>query len=197
MEIKLLTDYPYEVHSDGTIYRIERKTRNGRRTLKRLQLRPHKGKNGYVTVKLYCPKEDCYKKIYVHHLIYQTFVGEIPPKYEIDHKNGLRSGKDDNGMDANDVRNLRAVTHKENCNNPRSLERYRTSNSLDKGKFDRDKMQAAKSPEAYNKLVNTYLELKREHGHVGIWMLMKVGHCGYPRARRIIVEMESKNDVSQ
>lgn len=197
MEIKLLTDYPYEVHSDGTIYRIERKTRNGRRTLKRLQLRPHKGKNGYVTVKLYCPKEDCYKKIYVHHLIYQTFVGEIPPKYEIDHKNGLRNGKDANGMDANDVRNLRAVTHKENCNNPRSLERYRASNSLDKGKFDRDKMQAAKSPEAHEKLINTYLELKREHGQVGIWMLMKVGHCNYYRAKRIISELESKNDVSR
>ena len=193
MEIKLLTDYPYEVHSDGTIYRIERKTRNGRRTLKRLQIHPYKGKNGYMTVKLYCPKEDCYKKLYVHHLIYRTFVGEIPPKYEIDHKNGMRSGKDANGMDANDVRNLRCVTHKMNCNNEVSLERYRKANALSKGKFDRDRMLAAQGKENHDRLIKTYQELKEEHGQVGIWMLMKAGHCGYPRSKKIVNLMKGGN----
>jgi len=28
-------------------------------------------------------------------------------------------------------------------------------------------------------------------------MLMKIGHCGYPRAKRIVNDMEGRNDVNQ
>lgn len=49
------------------------------------------------------------KPFLVHRAVYETFIGEIPTKFEIDHINTIR---DDNRLE-----NLRAVTHKENSNN--------------------------------------------------------------------------------
>lgn len=46
----------------------------------------------------------------IHRAVYETFVGPIPDGYDIDHINTKR--------DDNRVENLRAVTHKENDNNP-------------------------------------------------------------------------------
>lgn len=56
---------------------------------------------------------------YVHRIIYETFVGPIPDGYEIDHINAIKT---DNRLD-----NLRLVTHKENCNNPLTIESNPTS----------------------------------------------------------------------
>jgi hypothetical protein len=53
-------------------------------------------------------------------------------------------------------------------------------------------MIAAQGKEQYMKLVETYKKLKKRLGSCGIWMLMKNGHCGYPRAKRIILEMEER-----
>lgn len=47
--------------------------------------------------------------VYVHRLVYETFVGEIPDGYEIDH---INRNKTDNRLE-----NLRLVTHKQNCSN--------------------------------------------------------------------------------
>ena len=55
----------------------------------------------------------CFTKIgrrYVHRIVYETFKGEIPSGYEIDHINANRSD--------NKLENLKCVTHKENMNNP-------------------------------------------------------------------------------
>ena len=49
------------------------------------------------------------KSFCVHRLVYETFVGEIPKGFEIDHINRNR-------LD-NRLENLRVVTHKENVNN--------------------------------------------------------------------------------
>jgi len=58
---------------------------------------------------------DSKRKLFqVHRAIYETFVGEIPDGFQIDHINTVR---DDNRLE-----NLRAVTHKENCNNPISIQ---------------------------------------------------------------------------
>lgn len=187
MESILLKDYPYEVFADGTVYRTERKSKNGR-NLKRLRIYPYKATNGYWVVKLYCPKEDCYKKIYLHRLLYSCFVGSVTG-LEVDHIDGDRSNAA--------LSNLRAVTHKENTNNPRSIERYKAANALSKNKFNRDKMTEAKSQDYYNKLVRTYKRLVKKHGYCGIMMLMKVGHCGYPRAKKLIAEMEAKSAINQ
>ena len=58
---------------------------------------------GYVRFKSHCT--DCY----VHRGVYETFKGEIPEGYEIDHIDTHRNN--------NDVNNLRLVTRKENMNN--------------------------------------------------------------------------------
>ena len=54
------------------------------------------------------------KMFIVHRAIYETFVSEIPDGYQIDHINTIR---DDNRLE-----NLRAVTPKENKNNPLTIQ---------------------------------------------------------------------------
>ena len=49
----------------------------------------------------------------LHRLVYQTFIGEIPNGYDIDHLNRDRQD--------NRVCNLRACTRSENMNNPNTL----------------------------------------------------------------------------
>lgn len=63
-----------------------------------------------------------FKCYYVHRLIWTTFNGEIPEGMEIDHIIPIKNG----GTDS--LSNLRLVTHKENCNNEKSIENYKNSN---------------------------------------------------------------------
>ena len=187
MNFVILNDYPYyEIYDDGTIISIERKCKDGK-NMKRKRLCPCRQKSGYSTVKL-LHKDGYFKKFYLHRLVYMAFHGDITGQ-EVDHWDGNRANSA--------LSNLRAVSHKSNCNNPKSIERYRESNALSKGKFNRDKMIAAQGKAGYKKLVRTYKRLVKKHGYCGIWMLMKAGHCGYPRAKRIIVEMQNKNDINQ
>ena len=76
-------------------------------------------KDGYTEVRLHKPK-DVKGRIYkVHILVAQAFVPNPENKPYIDHINTVR--------DDNRVENLRWVTHKENMNNPITLERQRLS----------------------------------------------------------------------
>jgi len=192
MEYVILEEFPlYEIYSSGKVIRIQKSSMNGK-ILKRRELYPTKAKNGYMTVRLSRPN-GTFKQFYLHRLIYMAFhSGDDITGLEIDHVNGLRSGKDENGVDANALSNLRAVSHKDNCRNEVSRERYRKANSLDKGKFNRDKMMAAQGEENHKRLIRVYKSLKKKHGHCGIFLLMKKGHCGYPRARKIVKEMEQQ-----
>ena len=71
----------------------------------------HKNHLGYITV-------SCYgRKYQASRIMWEAFNGEIPVGMEIDHINTIR---DDNRLE-----NLRMVTHKENCNNPLTIENYR------------------------------------------------------------------------
>lgn len=81
---------------------------------KRNRLKESISYKGYVTVTLNG------KQYYLHRLLWETFVGEIPDGYEIDHI--------DTNPRNNSLENLRLVTHKENCNNKKSLENYSKSN---------------------------------------------------------------------
>ena len=63
----------------------------------------------YITDKGYIKVHTKVGSKLVHRLVYETFVGEIPQGYELDHINTIR---DDNRLE-----NLRCVTHKENSNN--------------------------------------------------------------------------------
>ena len=47
---------------------------------------------------------------YIHRIVYETFVGEIPPGYQIDHINTIKTDYR--------IENLRLVTPKENMANP-------------------------------------------------------------------------------
>lgn len=186
MNYVILDEFPnYEIYENSKIIR-KKLSKNGK-ALKRRELFPTKAKNGYRTVRLY-NKDGVMKQYYLHRLIWEAFNGEIPEGYEIDHL----TDRSDNNLE-----HLRMVSHKDNCNNPKSIERYRIANALDKGKFDRERLMKAQTKEYYQNLVRTYQRLKDEYGHCGIWMLMNEGHCGYPRAKKIVNEMEEKNGEIQ
>lgn len=183
MEFKTIDGYPYEIYEDSRIFRMERVGKSGK-CLHRIEIKPHKLLNGYLEVRLYCTKDKEYHKKYVHRIIWQAFHGDIG-KLEIDHIDG------NPGNCA--LSNLRAVTHQQNCLNEISLERYRRANALSAGKFNRERMQAARGETYYEELKKRYAELKKQYGHVGTYMVMRTLHVGYPRARKLMVDMESKD----
>lgn len=71
-------------------------------------------KNGYDYVSI-----DGKSKL-LHRLMWETFNGEIPEGYEIDHLNTVRTD--------NRLENLRLTTPKENRNNPHTIEKYKMAN---------------------------------------------------------------------
>ena len=188
MELIRLKNYPYEIDSDGNVYRIERRGKTGR-TLHRMKLKPYKQINGYLIVLLYYPKQDCYKKWYLHRLVYSAFYGDIPK--------GLVIAHEDCDKENCKLENLRLTTYAGNSRNSLTIQHYKKSNSLDKGKFDRDKMAAAKSPESREMIVQTYYQLKEEYGKVSAWTLLKQAHCNFYRAKKIIEEQEGKDEENQ
>ena len=70
------------------------------------QCKPRKRKDGYLDIRV----QTKISHALVHRVIWETFIGEIPEGYQIDHINTIR---DDNRLE-----NLRVVTRKENMNNP-------------------------------------------------------------------------------
>ncbi len=186
MDYIKLDEFPnYLIYSNGMVCKIQKQGKNGNMVKKR-ELTPTKAKNGYRTVRL-CDKYGNCKQFYLHRLVYTAFNGDIA-KLEIDHIDGDRSH--------NNLNNLRAVCHRANCSNPISIMRYKIANALDKGKYDKERLMQARTKEYHEKLVNTYWMLNKEHGHCSICMLMKMGHCGYPRAKRIISELDGKNEIN-
>ena len=150
--------------------------------MKRKELIHTKAKNGYETVKLK-DKDGNSVQFYVHRLVWMAFNGEIPKGFEIDHL----ADRNDNNLD-----HLRMVSHKTNCNNPKSIERYKESNALSKNKFNREKMIASQGSERDEELRQAYIRILGEKGSVGVWCFMQTEHVGYPRAVRICKEMQGK-----
>jgi len=85
---------PYEVSSEG---RLRRKGRI-------LKPRVHP-KIGYVQANMYKSKTEKYYPL-MHRLVVEAFIGDIPDKMQVNHKNGIR--------DDNRVENLEIVTASEN-----------------------------------------------------------------------------------
>ena len=94
--------YDRYLDDDLVIYRWDKKQD------KLVQVKPTVSKRGYQYINY-----DSEKTVSVHRLVYETFIGEIPDGYELDHINTIR---DDNRLE-----NLRCVTHKENINNPLTI----------------------------------------------------------------------------
>lgn len=108
--IKYNEKYDRWVTEDGLIYRY-----NSKRD-KLILCNQYLTKFRYLRV--YCGNKHL---VSVHRLVYETFKGEIPEGYQIDHINTIRN---DNRLD-----NLRIVTPKENMNNPNTLNNLRQPRS--------------------------------------------------------------------
>lgn len=109
-----IPDYPgYYVTSEGHIWSTRRK-----KTKKLKQQKASQSKKGYFQVRLFnkdtrrdgfCKDGTVRQKgklFYVHRLVYETFIGEIPSDKEIDHIDGDTKN--------NSVHNLQVITRREN-----------------------------------------------------------------------------------
>lgn len=118
----------YDIDAQGKIINLKRNK----------ELNPTLDSSGYLQTKLY--KDGVAYSLKIHKIIYITFNGEIPQGYEIDHING---DKTDNRLE-----NLRCVTHKENCSNPITFERFlksiKTEEYLKKHRENSDKRRGIK-----------------------------------------------------
>lgn len=104
--------YDRWVTKGGLVYRYSK------RQDKLILCKPTADRDGYHQIGVQKPKKTCVK---VHRLVFETFNGEIPQGYEIDHINTVR--------DDNRLGNLRAVTPRENSNNPLSKLKMRKPKS--------------------------------------------------------------------
>ena len=103
MNMKYNAKYDRWVTVEGKVYRRDKQGNF-------VECKQTTQKNGYKLIRVTTPKNT---GVYVHRLVYETFIGEIPLGLEIDHLNTVRSD--------NCLNNLRCVTRKENLNNPLSL----------------------------------------------------------------------------
>ena len=86
------------------------------------ELKPGKiPSSGYLHVSL-SNKEIKGKHYYIHQLMWITFMGEIPEGMNVCHK--------DDNAENNNLENLCLLTHKENLNKPKTIERFKRSQQL-------------------------------------------------------------------
>ena len=94
-QFKRIKDYPeYEINDKGVVRRYGK--------IRKQTLTP----KGYLRIRL--SKGCVIKNLFVHRLVYQTFVGEIPEGYFVNHI--------DENKQNNSVENLNLMTSKENDN---------------------------------------------------------------------------------
>ncbi len=92
-----VADYPsYKVSDSGLIF--------SQKANRLLTVSEHG--DGYKIVSLY--KDGKCKRVFIHRLVYETFVGAIPEGMQINHKD---EDKSNNSLD-----NLEIVSHWDNCN---------------------------------------------------------------------------------
>lgn len=110
-------DY-YFISTEGNFKSCDRiiKTENGKTQLwKGEKIKPTKQKNGYLNVYMRINGKRCVRKL--HRLVAETFIPNPENKHEVDHIDGNKEN--------NKVENLRWVTHKENSNNPVTIEKFK------------------------------------------------------------------------
>ena len=99
----------YEINQNSDIRRVKTRVKNningGTRSVGGKTLSQKTKSNGYKEVNLYIKPQRGTMK-YVHRLMYETFVGEIPSGYEINHIDGNKSN--------NQITNLELVTPSQN-----------------------------------------------------------------------------------
>lgn len=104
----------YEVSNKGNVRSLDRHLMLGNRycLLKGKPIKPYLTPKGYLRTELYKGKQ--VKKYFVHRLVAEAFIPNPSNLPCIDHINTIR--------DDNRVENLRWCTHKENSNNPLTIE---------------------------------------------------------------------------
>ncbi len=85
---------------------------------------------------------------YIHRAVYETFVGEIPNGFEIDHINATR--------DDNRIENLRAVSHAENMNNPLTLNNHTPTSDFGKKYVEHFGYGQKENPKQYDREKHWY-----------------------------------------
>lgn len=100
--------YNRYVTKNGLVYRLSKEE-------KLILCSQHYTSHNYLVVKANG------ENVRVHRLVWETFKGEIPDGYEIDHLDGNKEN--------NDLDNLSCVTHKENMNNPNTLNKQKCSHN--------------------------------------------------------------------
>lgn len=180
MECKRLKEFPhYKIYENGEVWRMAHRSTCGI-NLKTMKLRAYKTKNNYLMVSLH-DREGKRKRFYLHRLVYMAFFGEIPKGMECDHINNDRANCS--------VSNLRLASHLNNCKNPNSIAKYKAANALEKGKYNRERLIAARGEKREEELKELFKVMYQESGKVKVMEFMERGHCGYYRAVRIIREM--------
>lgn len=104
--------YDRYVTKGGLVYRYDSKQ-------DKLVLCKLSNSHNYKIVTCQQPKKG--NVVFIHRLVYETFVGEIPQGYEIDHIDGDKQN--------NDLSNLRCVNHADNMANPVTKVRMRVPKS--------------------------------------------------------------------
>mgnify|MGYP005990137945 CR=1 FL=1 len=94
-------DGRYTIDKEGNVYSY---VWNKKRKLK--PQRASQSKKGYFQVRLFNEQYKNGKLFYVHRLVYETFVGDIPEDKEMDHIDGDTSN--------NSIENLQVITRREN-----------------------------------------------------------------------------------
>lgn len=123
--IKEIKDYPkYTITEEGDIYSTQW---NEQRKLK--PQRATQSKKGYFQVRLFSPTQKKGKLQYIHRLVYETFVGDIPEGMEIDHI--------DNDTSNNHIDNIQLISRRGNIKKYNS-KRYGTDMRLKRDELIKD-----------------------------------------------------------
>ncbi len=180
-EYVILPQYPhYRIYKDGRVVREEYTRFHGdKKILMPVKLlKQHVGKNGYPAL---CVRDanDKVVKVYAHRLVWMAFKGAIPEGMEISHVNSVR-------LDCR-LENLCIENHQSNMNNPVTLLRFRWSNSIKSGKYNKERLAKASTKEYEANAVKVYL-LMSDCGSkpVKIMDYMAAAHVSFYRAKRII-----------
>ena len=172
----------YQIYENGNVIRIAHVTQNGANA-SRKPLKACKMANGYYTVSL---RDNAGKKkvFYLHRLVWEAFNGEIPAGMEIDHSDTNKANCQ--------LSNLQMVSHSMNCQNPKSLEKYKIANALDKHKYDKERLLRARTKEYQDNAIKTYYLLLNRDGTVKIATYMNEAHIGFYRAKRLINQLNNE-----
>ena len=164
MKTKQIKGYPaYSITTEGEVY----STKWG----KPRKLKPQKAsksKTGYLQVRLYDKSGELGKLQYVHRLMYETFVGEIPNKFEVDHIDADTTN--------NKLENLQALSRKGNMgkyarqHHGINLRQHRDELIKDYEELGSFKKLATKwdvSITAVNRVVNNVTHYRKSDGSYG------------------------------